>query len=179
MAKPVGEIRLAIHPSTRLGRDVRIFAPDLVNIYGAVIGDETRIGPFVEIQAGAVIGARCKIQSHSFIPEGVTIDDEVFVGHGVMFTNDLLPRAVDENGYTIGSGDWSMSRTFVRRRAAIGSGAVLLPVTIGESALVGGGAVVTRDVPPFAIVAGNPARIIGDIRERAQRRYTSIAQSEY
>jgi len=149
-----------------LGRGVRIFCPDLVNIYGAVIGDDTQIGPFVEIQRGAIIGARCKIQSHSFIPEGVTLEDEVFVGHGVMFTNDVWPRAVDDAGQLIGSEGWALSLTRVRRAAVIGSGAVLLPVTVGEGAFIAAGAVVTRDVMDHALVAGNPARAVGDARER-------------
>jgi UDP-2-acetamido-3-amino-2,3-dideoxy-glucuronate N-acetyltransferase len=147
---------------------VRIFRPELVNIYGAVIGDETRIGPFVEIQAGAVIGARCKIQSHSFIPEGVTLEDEVFIGHGVMFTNDIWPRSVDDTGRLIGADGWTLSSTRVKRGAVIGSGAILLPVTIGEGAFVGAGSVVTSDVMDHALVVGNPARMIGDVRERRQ-----------
>lgn len=157
---------MPIHPSTKLGRNVVIAFPDLVNIYGATIGDETRVGPFVEIQVGAVIGARCKIQSHSFICEGVTIEDEVFVGHGVMFTNDLWPRTTDDSGQVLKAGGWTLSTTRIGRAAAIGSGAVVLPVTIGEGALIGGGAVVTRDVPPFALVVGNPARVVGDVRDR-------------
>ena len=160
---------MPVDPSTKLGRDVRIFRPELVNIYGAVIGDETRIGPFVEIQAGAVIGARCKIQSHSFIPEGVILEDEVFIGHGVMFTNDTWPRAVDDAGRLIGADGWTLSLTRVKRAAVIGSGAVLLPVTIGEGAFVGAGAVVTCDVADHTLVAGNPARVIGDVRERRQK----------
>lgn len=155
---------MPVDPSTKLGRDVRIFQPELVNIYGAVIGDETRVGPFVEIQRGAVIGARCKIQSHSFIPEGVTIEDEVFIGHNVVFTNDIWPRAVDDNGRII-TDDWTLSRTLIKRRAVIGSSVVLLPVTVGEGAFVGAGAVVTKDLPDFSIAVGNPARIIGDMRK--------------
>jgi acetyltransferase-like isoleucine patch superfamily enzyme len=154
---------MPIDPSTKLGRDVRIFRPELVNIYGATIGDDTRVGPFVEIQRGAIIGARCKIQSHSFIPEGVEIEDEVFVGHNVVFTNDLWPRAVDDEGRLI-IDDWKLSRTLVKRRAVIGSSAVVLPVTVGEGAFVGAGAVVTKDIPDFAIAVGNPARIVGDMR---------------
>lgn len=157
---------MPIDQTTKLGEGVRIFQPDLVNIYGAKIGTDTRIGPFVEIQRGATIGARCKIQSHVFIPEGVTIEDEVFVGHGVMFTNDLWPAAAGPDGAMLGADDWTLSATVVRRRAAIGSGATLLPVVIGEGALVAAGAVVTRDVEDHAIVAGNPARKIGDVRER-------------
>jgi acetyltransferase-like isoleucine patch superfamily enzyme len=137
----------------------------LVNLYGCSIGDDTRIGPFVEVQVGAVIGARCKLQSHCFICEDVTLEDEVFVGHGVIFTNDLWPRATDDVGNLIDIG-WTLSRTLVRRRAAIGSGAIILPVTIGEGALVAAGSVVTRDVPDHMIVVGNPARITGDVRTR-------------
>jgi acetyltransferase-like isoleucine patch superfamily enzyme len=140
-----------------------------VNLYGCSIGDDTFIGPFVEIQTGATIGRLCKIQSHSFVCEGVDIGHEVFVGHGVMFTNDLLPRATDDAGRRI-TDDWVMSRTSVGFRAAIGSRAVILPVRIGESALIGAGAVVTKDVSPYAIVAGNPARVIGDVRDKRDAR---------
>lgn len=155
-----------VNNSAKLGADVKITHPDLVNIYGCSIGDETRVGPFVEIQAGVVIGARCKIQSHSFICDGVSIGDEVFVGHGVMFTNDLLPRATGDDGQLLGADGWTLSQTVVKRGASIGSGAVILPVMIGAGALVGAGAVVTADVPDYAIVAGHPARVIGDVRER-------------
>ncbi|NDG49855.1 MAG: N-acetyltransferase [Rhodospirillales bacterium] len=157
---------MPIHPSAVFGRGVRIHLPDLVNVYGCRIGDETRIGPFVEIQVGVTIGARCKVQSHSFLCEGVTLEDEVFVGHGVMFTNDLWPRAADDSGALLGNGDWALSPTLVKRGASIGSGATILPVTIGLGALVAAGAVVTRGVPDHAIVAGNPARVVGDVRER-------------
>jgi UDP-2-acetamido-3-amino-2,3-dideoxy-glucuronate N-acetyltransferase len=159
---------MPVHSSAILGRNVRISLPDLVNLYGCRIGDETCIGPFVEVQVGAVIGARCKLQSHCFICEGVTLEDEVFVGHGVMFTNDIWPRATNETGNLVDV-DWTLSRTLVRRRAAIGSGATILPVVIGEGALVAAGAVVTRDVPDHMIVAGNPARITGDVRTRRQQ----------
>lgn len=150
-----------------LAADVVLTHPDLVNLYGCTLGEGTRVGPFVEIQKNARIGARCKISSHSFVCEGVTIEDEVFVGHGVMFTNDLFPRAVTPDGALAGSDDWDCVPTLVRRGAAIGSNATIVcGVTIGEGALVGAGAVVTRDVPDHAIVAGNPARVIGDVRAR-------------
>jgi acetyltransferase-like isoleucine patch superfamily enzyme len=150
-----------------LGNDVRIFQRDLVNLYGCSIGDESKIGAFVEIQKNASVGARCKISSHTFICEGVIIDDEVFVGHGVMFTNDRYPQAVNEDGTLQTEADWSVLPTRVKRRAAIGSNATIIAgVTIGASALVGAGAVVTSDVADYAIVAGVPARVIGDVRER-------------
>ena len=156
---------MPISADTQLGSNVVIHHVDLVNIYGARIGDGSRVGAFVEIQRGAVIGANCKIQSHSFICEGVDIADEVFVGHGVMFTNDKYPRATNEDGTLQTGNDWVCVTTRVGRRASIGSGAVILPgVTIGEQAIVGAGAVVTADVPAFAVVAGNPARIIRDAR---------------
>jgi acetyltransferase-like isoleucine patch superfamily enzyme len=145
-----------------LGRDVRIFHPDLVNLYGCSVGDETRIGTFVEIQIGASIGSRCKISSHTFICEGVTIEDEVFIGHGVMFTNDKLPRATTADGRLQGAADWKVEPTRVGRGASVGSNATILcGLTIGAGAIVGAGAVVTRDVPPRAIVAGVPARVAG------------------
>ena len=156
---------MPIASSVILGRDVVVFHESLVNLYGCRIGDESRIGTFVEIQRGAVIGRRCKISSHSFICEGVEIEDEVFIGHGVMFTNDRNPRATTDTGELTTDADWTLLRTRVGRRASIGSNATILPnVTIGESALVGAGAVVTRDVPAFAVVAGSPARVIGDTR---------------
>ncbi|MDE5442469.1 N-acetyltransferase [Bradyrhizobium sp. CSA207] len=147
--------------NTQLGRDVRILHSDLVNLYGCAVGDESRIGTFVEIQAGAQIGARCKISSHSFICEGVTIEDEVFVGHGVMFTNDKFPKATTADGRPQQASDWTLQRTHVGRGASIGSNATILcGVTIGAGASVGAGAVVTKDVPPGAIVAGVPARLL-------------------
>lgn len=155
---------MPIKNDVRLGRDTKIFHPDLVNLYGCSVGDETRVGTFVEIQVGAVIGSRCKISSHSFICEGVTIEDEVFIGHGVMFTNDKFPRATTEDGELQGATDWKVEPTRVGRRAAIGSNATILcGITIGEGATVGAGAVVTKDVPPYTIVAGVPAKVVGSV----------------
>jgi acetyltransferase-like isoleucine patch superfamily enzyme len=147
-----------IAPDVKLGRDVRVHA--FVNLYGCEIGDETRIGTFVEIQKGAKIGERCKISSHTFICEGVTIEAGVFVGHGVTFINDCYPRAVNDDGQLQTEADWDCQKTVVKRGAAIGSGATLLGgITIGENALVGAGSVVTKDVPANTVVAGNPARV--------------------
>lgn len=141
-----------------LGKNTVVFHPDLVNLYGCTIGAETKIGTFVEIQKNAVVGSRCKISSHSFICEGVTIEDEVFVGHGVMFINDRYPRATAE-GRLKTEEDWQVTPTLVKRGASIGSGAVIMcGVTIGSGAMVGAGAVVTRDVPDNATVQGVPAR---------------------
>lgn len=142
-----------------LGNGVKIFHRELVNLYGCRIGEDTKIGAFVEIQKNAAIGARCKISSHSFICEGVHIEDEVFVGHGVLFINDLYPRATT-GGQLQTEADWQVVPTFVKKGASIGSGAVIMcGVTIGENALVGAGAVVTRDVPAGATVKGVPARV--------------------
>lgn len=153
---------MAISETAILDEDVQVFHPDLVNLYGCRIGAGTRIGTFVEIQKGVTIGRRCKISSHSFICEGVTIDDEVFIGHGVMFTNDAYPRATTDDGALKTDADWTLKPTRVGRRASIGSNATLLPgITIGEGSLVAAGAVVTRDVPPGSVVAGVPARVLG------------------
>lgn len=146
-----------IAPSVKLGSNVRIFG--FTNLYGCEIGDDTRVGTFVEIQKGAKIGARCKISSHTFICEGVTIEDEVFIGHGVMFTNDRFPRAANADGSPQTEADWTVVPTLIRKGAAIGSNATLLcGIIVGEGAVVGAGSVVTKDVPAGTTVAGNPAR---------------------
>jgi UDP-2-acetamido-3-amino-2,3-dideoxy-glucuronate N-acetyltransferase len=158
---------MPIAADVKLGAGVKVFQPELVNLYGCTIGAGTKVGAFVEIQKNATVGARCKISSHSFICEGVTIEDEVFVGHGVMFTNDRYPRAVNEDGSLQTENDWEVVPTQVKQRAAIGSNATIVAgVVIGESALVGAGAVVTADVPDYAVVAGVPARVIGDVRKK-------------
>lgn len=148
-----------IAPDVTLGRDVRIF--DFVNLYGCSIGDESKIGTFVEIQKGVRIGKRVKVSSHTFICEGVTIEDEVFIGHNVSFINDRYPRATTEDGSLQTKEDWAVVPTLVQKRASIGtSSTILCGITIGEGAVVGAGSVVTKDVPPHAVVAGNPARIL-------------------
>lgn len=153
-----------IAPDVKLGKDVKIFS--FVNLYGCEIGDYTKIGTFVEIQKNAVVGRNCKISSHSFICEGVHIEDNVFIGHNVTFINDLYPRATTEEGNLQTEEDWEVIPTYVRKRASIGSSATILAgVTIGENAIVGAGAVVTKDVPANTIVAGNPARILREIKE--------------
>jgi UDP-2-acetamido-3-amino-2,3-dideoxy-glucuronate N-acetyltransferase len=158
---------MPIDATVQLADGVVIHRPELVNLYGCSIGAGTTIGPFVEIQRGVVVGARCKVSSHSFICTGVTVEDEVFVGHGVMFTNDRFPRATTDDGRLQTDEDWPLARTLVGHRAAIGSHATILGgVTIAGHAMVGAGAVVTHDVAAFAIVAGNPARVIGDVRDR-------------
>ena len=157
---------MPVASDVKTGKDVRIFFPDLVNLYGCSVGDGTQIGPFVEIQKNVVIGSLCKISSHSFVCEGVVIEDEVFVGHGVMFTNDRYPRAT-VNGRAQNEGDWQVVPTLVKKGASLGSGALIMcGVVVGENAMVGAGAVVTHDVPDHATVAGVPARLHGEPRER-------------
>lgn len=148
-----------IAPDVKLGKNVRLHG--FVNLYGCEIGDDVKIGTFVEIQKGVKVGNRCKISSHTFICEGVILEDEVFIGHNVTFTNDLHPRATNEGGRLQTDADWSCLSTVVKRRASIGSGVTLLcGITIGENSLIGAGSVVTKDVPPGAIVVGNPGRIV-------------------
>ena len=155
--QPANDAPHRLIDGVKFGVDVRV--GPFVNLYGCTIGDGTRVGPFVEIQSGASIGARCKIQSHTFVCEGVTIADEVFVGHGVVFVNDKYPRSTRPNGALQAPEDWALLPTTVERGASVGSGAVILGgITIGERAIVGAGAVVTRDVPADAVVAGSPAR---------------------
>lgn len=152
-------------PLQKVREDVQVgegaFICDFVNLYGCKIGENTKVGPFVEIQKNASVGANCKISSHTFICEGVTIEDDVFVGHSVVFINDVFPRATNENGQLQSEADWKVHQTLVKKGASIGSGAVIMcDLTIGEKAMIGAGAVVTKDVPPGATVVGNPARVL-------------------
>ena len=156
-----------------MGKNVRL--AKFINLYGCEIGDETKIGTFVEIQKNAVVGKRCKISSHSFICEGVVIEDNVFIGHGVMFINDSYPRATTPDGKLQTEANWKVERTVIKRGASIGSGATILAnVTVGENAIVGAGSVVTRDVPPNSIVAGNPARVLRKIEPSLEANHGSV-----
>lgn len=162
--KPDGPALKKIAPDVRLGKNVKIY--DFVNLYGCEIGDNTKIGTFVEIQKNAKVGSNCKISSHTFICEGVTIEDDVFISHNVTFINDLYPRATSESGELQTEEDWMCIPTLVKKGASVGSSATILcGVTIGENAMVGAGSVVTKDVPPNTIVAGNPAKVFKKIDE--------------
>lgn len=157
---------MPIADSVKLGDDVKIFHPTQVNLYGCSIGSGSKIGSFVEIQKNATVGERCKISSHTFICEGVTIEDEVFIGHGVMFTNDVYPRAANPDGSPQTEADWKVVPTLIKKGASLGSNVtVLCGIEIGRFSLVGAGAVVTKSVPDYAIVAGVPARVVGDTRK--------------
>jgi UDP-2-acetamido-3-amino-2,3-dideoxy-glucuronate N-acetyltransferase len=154
-----------ISPDVKLGKDVKIFA--YANLYGCSVGDNTKIGTFVEIQKNAFIGKNCKISSHTFICEGVTIEDDVFIGHNVTFINDMYPRSTVEGGVLQTEADWKVVPTFIKKGASVGSSATILAgVTVGEGAIVGAGAVVTKDVPPWTIVAGNPAKVLRPIEKK-------------
>src|SRR5207302_4495148 len=156
--KPVRQLFQRIAADVKLGKGVRIY--DFTNLYGCEVGDDVRIGTFVEIQKGAKVGNRCKISRHSFICEGVTLEDEVFVGHNVTFINDLYPRSTSADGQLKTVADWECITTLVKKGASIGSSATLLcGITVGEYAIVGAGSVVTKDVPPYSVVAGNPAKV--------------------
>ncbi len=160
------ETYLCIAPDVKLGKDVKL--AKFINLYGCEIGDESKIGAFVEIQKNASVGKRCKISSHTFICEGVTIEDNVFIGHGVMFINDSYPRATAA-GQLQTEADWKVERTVIKKGASVGSGATILSrVTVGENAIVGAGSVVTKDVPPNAIVAGNPAKVLRYIEQATE-----------
>ena len=163
---------LCIAPDVKLGVGVRL--AKFINLYGCEVGDDTKIGAFVEIQKNAKVGRRCKISSHTFICEGVAIEDNVFIGHGVMFINDSYPRATSSSGNLQTEADWKVEKTVIKQGASIGSGATILSqVTVGENAIVGAGSVVTKDVPANAVVAGNPAKILRYLEEVADRRGAS------
>lgn len=155
---------VCISPDVKLGKDVKL--SKFINLYGCEVGDETKVGAFVEIQKNAKVGRRCKISSHTFICEGVDIEDNVFIGHGVTFINDSYPRAANPDGSLQTEKDWQVERTLVKQGASVGSGATILSnVVIGENAIVGAGSVITKDVPPNSIVAGNPAKILRYIEQ--------------
>jgi len=165
--EPESQPHRQIAPDVKVGKGVRIFG--FTNLYGCEIGDDTKIGAFVEIQKGVRIGSRCKVSSHTFICEGVTLEDEVFVGHSVTFINDLYPRSTNDGGQLQTEADWKCVPTLIERGASIGSGVTLLcGITVGSKAVIGAGSVVTRDVPPGAIVAGNPARVLRMIDQEAK-----------
>jgi len=165
---------LCIAPDVKLGNRVRL--SKFINLYGCTVGDDTKIGAFVEIQKNATVGRNCKISSHTFVCEGVAIEDEVFIGHGVAFINDIYPRATTGDGALQTEQDWIVEKTLVKKGASIGSGATILAkVTIGEHAIVGAGSVVTRDVPAYAIVAGNPARVLRYLPRPAEREKEAAA----
>ena len=154
-----------VTPDVKLGKDVKIFA--YANLYGCTVGDGTKVGTFVEIQKNALIGKNCKISSHTFICEGVTVEDDVFIGHNVTFINDMYPRSTVEGGALQTEADWKVVPTFIRKGASVGSSATILAgVTVGEGAIVGAGSVVTKDVPPWTIVAGNPAKVLRKIEKK-------------
>jgi acetyltransferase-like isoleucine patch superfamily enzyme len=160
---------LSIAPDVKLGRNVKL--SKFINLYGCEVGDESKIGAFVEIQKNASVGRRCKISSHTFICEGVAIEDNVFIGHGVMFINDSYPRATASDGNLQTEADWKVERTVIKKGASIGSGATILSkITVGENAIVGAGAVVTKDVPANSIVAGNPARLLRRIELKKEEK---------
>lgn len=157
-----------IAPDVKLGKDVKL--AKFINLYGCAIGDHTKVGAFVEVQKNASVGARCKISSHTFVCEGVTIEDNVFVGHGVVFINDMYPRATTAEGELQTESDWKVESTLIKKGASIGSGSTILAnITIGENAIVGAGSVVTKSVPADAIVAGNPARVLRGGASKARR----------
>lgn len=164
---PHANPQLCIAPDVKLGRDVRL--SKFINLYGCEVGDETKIGAFVEIQKNASVGKRCKISSHTFICEGVHIEDNVFIGHGVTFINDTYPRATAGDGNLQTEADWKVEKTVIKQGASIGSGATILSkVTVGENAIVGAGSVVTKDVPANSIVAGNPAKFLRSIEKKME-----------